>query len=254
MMMGGKVVPLAYFWKAYKDKKELLQYKVQFENAAQASNNGMEFEGLLAAAICNASHNSGINGTNIQSFLDHLIYNMQSFDTTLRRIECSSEFLDLFSCIIIPFLAPPNLDWPDWIQGLGNFGSVKRARNTDGIDFMVDVYNIKDQTYLKNIITGEAKDHLKALEGSEIIKALKSIKNESRLHFIFAKQFQKNYFTKKKPLSSYLPREFCSKWGFVLVRLNQSLKTYTMEQMVGFPDYSPQFAYIGYVMFIEIPQ
>ena len=128
-----------------------------YDNAVQVTNDGMRLESLLASSVCVSSHINGLAGVPISDFLEDLVYQVTSAKVELKNVveeKLKSEWKFLQD-MVIPFLGPPNCEWPDWfaknqLLNVENFG---RTKNMDRIDF--------GTSDLK--LCGETKDHKRAI-------------------------------------------------------------------------------------------
>ena len=84
-------------------------------------------------------------------------------------------------------LAPPNQEWPEWISSIpgANFGWFRRTRNEDRFDIDTSFY-----------LTGESKDYKSKITSGTIQNMLARISETSKVHIIFVRQLQNEYFRK----------------------------------------------------------
>jgi tRNA pseudouridine-54 N-methylase len=186
LMSDGKQVPYAHFLMNVRGDSDCRSHILDFSNAVQRNNDGMFLESLLCSTVCLASHSNGIQGITLQKFLLNLVYQLQ-----IGKIDCSDvsiaglERLDQMN-LTIPFLSPPNQDWPEFFKVPGsNLGFLSRTRNSKGIDLWVS-----------SGLAGESKDYGSDINLHTMRNILKRIPENANLELIFTRRLQKSYFTK----------------------------------------------------------
>ena len=161
-------------------------------NAAQATNDGMFLEALLASSLCVSSHGSGLGGSALHSFISSiwshcsLFDEFKTFTLELPKYRPLANFLREFE---IPVLAPPNQEWPEWIHSVpgAKFGWLRRTRNEDRFDIATSFH-----------LTGESKDYKSNITTEIMKKMLQRVPKTSKVHIIFVRQLQTEYFTKAR--------------------------------------------------------
>jgi hypothetical protein len=172
------------------------RYQIRFTNPDQTSNDGMKLEAFAAAAICKASHCLGYGGCPALQFIKQLFYELTGYllDSDPLFWKSFSDDLDVLKDCIIPFMSPPNSEWPEWLSDLegGNFGNLFRTCNQSRIDLRCKNLN-SDET----ILSGETKDYKSRLDSTVMEKILLRIPSASKLHIVVTNHLQDKYFTTK---------------------------------------------------------
>jgi hypothetical protein len=192
---SGIVVPYGFFLLRSLKETTRSSFGVDYGNSAQSTNDGMFLEAVLASVVCLASHSMGIGGAAFAPFMKSLVYHLQVREDT-EATAVQIENIDLFtgmSQFTVPFLTPPNTNWPEFVTKLpgGNFGNLKRTKNSDGVD--LGCYSVADK---KLGIYGESKDYSKNLDGATVAGILQKIPMETKLHLVLVKRLQASYFRK----------------------------------------------------------
>jgi hypothetical protein len=200
-----------------KNNVDAWRLKIDPQNTAQSANNGMFLEAVLAGSLIVASRLNGVKGIPLQNYIPAVFAQLEVLeelvDFTIVDTENKSlnEFMKSFK---IPFLAPPNQLWPDFVKGIPGdsmFGNLTRTVNKDKIDINSDFR-----------LTGEAKDHAKDIDTTVMNGILSRINDPetsrtfngaitqtSKVHFVFVNSLQENYFTKRSKLSFTPYEKYC---------------------------------------------
>ncbi|KAJ3341809.1 hypothetical protein HDU91_000626, partial [Kappamyces sp. JEL0680] len=170
----GKRVPYAYFFMETMSMTEHRSQILEVANAVQKSNDGMFLESLMSSTVCLASHSNGIQGVQLDRFLVDLVYQLQQHESAPSDVEIGGlEKLGKMRNFVVPFLSPPNQDWPDYVYQLPGsaFGYLERTKNKDRIDLRV----------AEHAISGESKDTL--VDSQAMKKILTRIPANTKLEF-----------------------------------------------------------------------
>ncbi|KAL3660544.1 hypothetical protein V7S43_014299 [Phytophthora oleae] len=117
-------------------------------NTNALSNDFSEFENMVAHALFCASRRNGVRGIAFNEFFSALIGEFQAklFQpkpiNARALLEGYAGLAEKFADMKIPFLAPPNAEWPAYILEAGGackFGHLVRAQNADRLDCYVMV-------------------------------------------------------------------------------------------------------------------
>ena len=253
LLMGGKgypacrfkkkMVPYAHFLMQTKSDPDFRSHILDFSNAEQSSNDGMFLESLLCATVCLASHCKGFSGVDFKSFLSNLVYQLQADNINPEDISIDDSEL-LYNQIPlnrIPFLSPPNQEWPSFLEiPNSNFGNLERTRNADRIDLWAPCG-----------IAGESKDYGSAIDLAAMRAILSRIPAVAKLELIFIRKLQESYFN--APALEF-KKEYAGGAGEHLLKrayfmIDASQPKTKVEIIKGLPwqDYSN-----GVVLFVEV--
>ncbi len=198
-----------------------------YDNVDQNANDGMYMEAMLASILCVGSRANGLCGCSLQEYIgaiwNHALppndgemqsFKLQDFKYARGSVRHLVEFLSEF---MIPVLAPPNQQWPDWInKGIGDndgriyFGHLRRTKNKERIDISTDFG-----------LSGESKDRLVT---SQVMQGIVDrIPNDSKVHFVFGRSYQQSY-----SIATPADVTFC-----IVRQRNNSL--ITLENVKGLP-------------------
>ncbi|OQR90233.1 Crinkler (CRN) family protein, partial [Thraustotheca clavata] len=129
------------------------------QNTNTVSNDGEMYENMVAHAIFSSSRRNGVRGISFDKFFSCLLGEFAGF-AWYESIRLTLDGKDVFWKAKIPFLAPINAFWPDYIlimnQNPNNcyFGNFCRADNVDRCDVYIKVPN-KSQRQHHNMIFEE---------------------------------------------------------------------------------------------------
>ncbi len=150
----------------------------------------------------------------------------------------------------IPFLSPPNHEWPVWLQIMGTFGNLVRTTNQDNMDIAADVITTNVDIVLKGKhahgVTIEVKDHSMPIDLPELTKICNNIKNFSLIHLVFVRSLQEEYFTKKSFRESIKNCPGCKRKFY---RLDISPLAVLNDMSFG-----EDIHYDGIVIFVVVPR
>jgi hypothetical protein len=186
------------FVNAFKGRQaniESIRNRAGFGNPASETNSGMEFECLLAASVCIASHMQGLSGIPVADFVYELLFELFSTATPPTDREALKSLLDdSLNNHTIPFLSIPNCSWPDALYSLPKtkFGYLERCKNSDGIDIVATEAETPTKEHV--LLTGESKNHKAPLTGTLMSCILeKAGRYKSRIHIIITRKLQDSY-------------------------------------------------------------
>ncbi|KAL7691109.1 hypothetical protein Plhal304r1_c010g0039631 [Plasmopara halstedii] len=115
------------------------------ESTKAVTNDYKIFENMVAHAIFCSSRRNGVGGIPFNDFFACLLGEFQDIDL----LKDYSADVQRLSSTIIPFLAPPNAEWPKWILDQNssgcNFGHLVRARNNERCDIYVQDADIENE-------------------------------------------------------------------------------------------------------------
>ncbi|KAI9331730.1 hypothetical protein BDR26DRAFT_662455 [Obelidium mucronatum] len=185
-VIDSKRVPYSYFLYQHVHSIAARQHSVNFGNAVQKGNDGTEFESRLTACLCLASHSGGVNGVSVVDFLQDLVYNLRSVksptaDLTVNLLQLPLSPLKGF---IVPFLSPPNQEWPPFIESCGSFANLWRARNRDMVDILTSCG-----------LSAEVKDWTNPLSSKVLADIILRAPVDSKLHIVLVRTLQTKNFT-----------------------------------------------------------
>jgi len=162
-----------------------------FDNAVQATSDGMLYEALLCGAIVVASHCGGLCGTTLNNFLLQLFFHC--FNIKIEEINFPNE-IEVFRKKKIPFMSPPNTLFPNFFnQEIDRdlfIGNLSRTVNNAQIDLLC--VSLTGEI----ILTAESKDYANSIDSETMQNIIKKIPKESKLHIVFTNVLQQSYFQK----------------------------------------------------------
>ena len=235
---------------------EDVEVSIRFENNVQVSNDGMRAEAIFSGSLCLASHEEGFQGIYLKEFLERLISELSpKLSYTVYQFPDDDSFMKVASKIDglmnmkVPFLAPPNLRWPDFIVSLNDvesnfkFGHFDRTRNRDGIDIRLHCG-----------ITGQSKDHLD-LKLDTMKSILKKVPMESKLHLVYVKRLNSSYFQRKgNSYESFLQANPSCRTLLIFKLVLSARSTISLEPVKGIPNSNATSDTRCLVIFIEKEQ
>jgi hypothetical protein len=235
--------PYATFFMNTLDTAEARRGMIQFQNVVQPSNDGMFLEAVLSSCVCLASHSNGFSGVTLQQFLSDLIYQIQTNNQTPVSV-INFKGLEFMKDFNVPFLSPPNQNWPDWLyhESLSKlnckFGNLTRTLNKDKIDLITDCG-----------ISGESKDYGNVLKIDKMKGILQRIPKNSKLHIVFVRKLQDSYFTRKEDTFQKLYASLPAK-NRVYFKISASQNPPSLEAIKGLPSILNEPA--GAVVFVLV--
>ncbi|TDH73430.1 hypothetical protein CCR75_008082 [Bremia lactucae] len=157
-------------------------------------NDGQRLEALVSAAVVMASHVDGLGGVALTTFLGRLLVEL-GVSSQDEKIELPLGF-EICENWVIPFLSPPNVEWPAWLlhDESMQFDNLVRTANGDTIDFRID----------SGLISVECKDHKRPLSLETIKEILLHVPADSKVHVVVTRSLQKHYFTKKGTYATFV--------------------------------------------------
>ncbi|KAE9128793.1 hypothetical protein PF010_g4355 [Phytophthora fragariae] len=205
-MTGGRVVrPLKQPLHAMMSSPSVQQW-MHYNNTGHRSNDGMDLEALVTAALVVGSHRGGFGGIELPTFWGVLLHEL--------GIRASSERVELpvnlqnagANHLLIPFLSPPNVEWPDWFlrdwqNTSAKFDNLCRFVNADRIDFRTT----------SNLLSGEYKDYSSLVM---INPMLDHMPDESIIHLVVTKKMEESYFTGESA-SAFLRQQNLHVWNLL---------------------------------------
>ena len=145
---------------------------------------------------------NGFEGIPFNNFLKEMVYELQVKTDNCNEIIILNldKIAPAYLNVIVPFLSPPNLAWPEYLKNLGNFGSLRRCKNSEQLDMIADLSNNDNEIFLtefqQNGLTIEVKDHADILYQKGLNDILKNMKHFSTIHLVFVRSLAEEYFTK----------------------------------------------------------
>ena len=180
---------------------------LQYGNPNARSHSEDKLESLAGVAMEVASHEHGVRGGPVESFLGLVaaeLFHEYPSSWTWRDGAGPREYLSSgLLKMIVPYLSSANDRWPDAIHLIPGckFGNLIRSEDESQIDFAVETRppsragNIKKKnTERKN--TGEAKNHENAVNAKTMRDLLDRVPPSSQVHIVFASTVQEKYFTR----------------------------------------------------------
>jgi hypothetical protein len=182
------------------------QLTLCFDNAAQATNDGMFAEGLLCGSTIAASHANGLKGIMAVDFIQKLFWhcldvNAEKYEIPLKLDRQPKDLIHAFLAKIkIPFLSPPNVAFPAFLLLFPDFylGNVRRTRNKDMVDLKCSDANTGALNF-----SGEAKDHKDAIDLETMKEIIQKIPVGSKFHIVYVNKLQGSYFNSKQTYDAY---------------------------------------------------
>lgn len=180
----------------------------------QSKDNGDYYEHLLSSTTIIASRYEGVQGCSIDTFLRGLIFQLTK-RTKFEKIvidERANGFLKSYEKNVgnkkIPFLSPPNQQWPDYLNDLGLFGNCTRTETNNVIDFDTDSFLFGEARFRKKIgISGlvEILDKANSKMRSKKTKGKQKIsRNDIQpFYLVFLKVLENGVFTSDKRFECY---------------------------------------------------
>ncbi|KAI9336309.1 hypothetical protein BDR26DRAFT_864882 [Obelidium mucronatum] len=238
--IDGLQVPFTFFLQEQENSVKARKFSINYQNSVQRSNDGMQFEALLCACICVASHCQGVRGARVDLFLQDLVYNLQRIPqpTDLFSPDLSRFPLLALEGFVIPFLSPPNQQWPSFVESCGNFGNLKRARNADKVDILTSCG-----------LSAEVKDWSSPLPSEDLTNIIVRTPIDSKLHIVLVRKLQEAYYTTGKSFSEAVGTELSNR--FAVCKVNLADLVPAIHTMNGIPiSNSPS----GVILFIVCPE
>jgi hypothetical protein len=223
--INGRLVPYVYFLLHITSTVDHRRHMLDLSNGVQKSNDGNFLESLLCTTVCLSSHCNGIEGIRLDGFLLNLIFQLQN--TILDPDDVAIDGLEKLKRrkeIMIPFLSPPNMKWPNYLKDIpkSKFGNLKRARNMDRVDLLTD-----------SNIAGESKDYGNLIDLDTLRGIINRIPKKTKLHLVFTRKLQQRYF--RKPL--LFSKEFANSHTFKMAyfKIDASNPKTSLEEIGGLP-------------------
>ncbi|ORY39291.1 hypothetical protein BCR33DRAFT_654355, partial [Rhizoclosmatium globosum] len=181
----NKSVPYHWFWNQAINLPSNRQYNLQYENAAQAGNDGNQLETLLVTCVCVASHFHGVQGILLMPFLKELVFHLQiKLTHTATEVHDYQSLLAPIKSVRIPFLSCPGWKWPDFVYNSGLFGTPRRTMNKEKFDLFA----------YDGVLSGECKYYLSDIPHNVMVGILNRTPPESKLHIVLVRSLQSEYF------------------------------------------------------------
>lgn len=144
---------------------------------------GMRLNELVAAAIVLSSRRGGFGGVDFRKFMNSFLRELGVIDSDLNWEIPNAAFTRT-----IPFLSPPNVNWPHWLRnewnGIANFDNLMWTSNSDRIDFQIG----------SKLISGECKNYSQGLSTEELEAFTSRMSDETPFHFVVTRTMDGNYF------------------------------------------------------------
>ena len=181
------------FITALNEAEKMITIQFNFANPDQRSNSGMKLEASTVGSFVLASHRGGLGGIKFEPFLCQLLYELNVTDIVIPPFnEIEKEIKHIFENVSVPFLAPPNCQWPETLS-YPNLGVINRTMNEDRIDFTVG----KD-------ITGECKDYGRDLDLGTLKKIFERRPVTSKIHLVITNSIQQRYFQRNNVYGDFV--------------------------------------------------
>ena len=199
-MLNTKRVPYRLFLLAMMNSNEYRRTNEIFKNNQQRTNDGMHLEALTCGAVCAASHVCGLTGVPFWTFLEEFVYEMSipppmssnpfapsaSIPKRIRKgLFASGGPCDKFMKTIIPYMSPPNQQWPVYVDEHYNVDNLIRMKNSDGFDIKCGPD-----------LSLEDKSQKRHLSSKQLKSMFKRVPEKSKVHIIPVESMQQTYFTK----------------------------------------------------------
>ena len=180
----------------------------QHGNPNARSRSGDKLESLAGVAMEVASHEHGVSGGPVESFLGLVAAELlQEYPSswTWRDGAGPREYLSSgLLKMIVPYLSSANDRWPDAIHLIPGckFGNLIRSEDESQIDFAVETRppsragNIKMKKNIERNITAETENHENAVNAKTMRDLLDRVPPSSQVHIVFASTVQEKYFTR----------------------------------------------------------
>jgi hypothetical protein len=238
--LDGNLVPYVFFLLNIVSKVDHRRHMLDLSNGAQKSNDGNFLESLLCTTVCLSSHCDGIEGIMLDRFLLNMIFQLQNTRLNPNEVTISGlEKLKVRKEMMIPFLSPPNMKWPEYLKEIpnSNFGNLERARNKDRIDLLTD-----------SNIAGESKDYGNLIELPTLRGIINRIPKETKLHLVFTRNLQQSYFKKPtKPFAQEFANSHVLKMAYF--KIDASNPNTSLEDITGLPNtISEDFGVVIFVL------
>ena len=238
--LNGNQVPYAYFLLNINHGVDCRSNILDFANAVQKSNDGMFLESLLCSTVCLSSHSNGVQGIKFIPFLINLVFQLQIVELNPTEVSIDGlQKLDKFSSLIIPFLSPPNMNWPDFLYNVPNskFGTLRRTLNSEMIDLLAP-----------GVIAGESKDYGSEIDLKTMKQILKRVRTDVKLELVFTRKLQNSYFNPPTSFESEFNGQHQLKMAYF--KLDATKPKTTLTPINGLPNDSSSGC--GIVIFLEI--
>ncbi|KAE8988293.1 hypothetical protein PR003_g17228 [Phytophthora rubi] len=148
----------------------------------------MSLEVMVAGAIAVASHYNGLAGLTFSDFFSALLFELGMQNSEDISVKFPKDLAAILSDLPVPFLAPPNVKWPDFLlQTSLNLGTVSRLRFRDKGDI----------EFLGGKISVECLASKCSLSQARMRRALTWIPDASVIHFIVLHSLRREYFRKR---------------------------------------------------------
>jgi hypothetical protein len=203
-LMGGKHfqplvdadgMPIS-FYRAYRIAEAAGGAILRPQNTKQSGNDGMRLEAVAAGSIVMASHRNGFAGFDFEGFFGALLYELDMQSSPGVRVKFSDEAADILSPLTVPFLAPPNCQWPAFLKSTQlNLGDIVRSPNSDMLD----------ASLLDGKISVECKDYRSRPISSEKMEGIlqRAARPEVAVHLVVTTSLQDKYFgSNSKPFTT----------------------------------------------------
>lgn len=170
---------------------------LDFGNPVQRSKDGMKQEAVMAASVTLASRRQGFRGIGAFDFIEEL-----AIELDLPFSRNPSKQLDTvkscLSSVVIPYLAPPNVSWPDFFEDAKknfgmNVGCISRTFNSDRIDFAIEGFPVM----------GEVKDFTDDVNLPRLEKILDRVRPTTKLHLVLVNSLQKDYYVPSRTTKTF---------------------------------------------------
>ena len=201
-MLNNERVPYRLFLHAMRNS-EYYRSDMIFSNHQKRAKDGM-LEALTCGAVCAASHMGGLAGVPFWTFLQELVYelslpppsaadNHMPMATTPQSIPVAlfapGQPCHRFMSVIIPYLSPPNQEWPEYVSSHFNVQRLERVKN-------ICSYNIQCVSVGETGVSIEDKSQVRSCSSGELVEIFSKIPMKSSVHLVVVKTLQRSYFKK----------------------------------------------------------
>lgn len=166
-------------------------------NVAAQFREGNSLEAMGVCAMIAASRCGGVAGSTWSNFVLHLATHLVcngnlSVDGLLWNWDASADLESMGSLVqewVIPFLGPPNSDWPKYFAETPGIclGNVKRAPNSDMVDCTVSGFNGSLS------FKGEFKNYEDRINAKVFQGILFRVPEKAKFHLVVLSQLQRSY-------------------------------------------------------------
>ncbi|ETP23400.1 hypothetical protein F441_03489 [Phytophthora nicotianae CJ01A1] len=169
-------------------------YSITANNAFYYPSKNMRLEMVVAGAVIIASHRNGLAGIVFADFFSSLLYELGMQSTLDQRIEFPESIQELVSSFTVPYLAPPNLEWPgSLMRSKLNLGMLGVERAKDGTDIKLGGgISIECNWQVPTFTHYNFRWFVKKLDFSIVWSILERVPSESSIHLVITQRLPKS--------------------------------------------------------------